>query len=286
MMQIKLSALVFVGLLLIGEGFSQCYLDIDCNGTTISATSKKDCCVGTNDGLAYFENGDCSVCIVHGFQRAKYNITEDNEDAVIVVFERNVKSSTNMPLPLRGTITVTAGGTADVADFQQVPNVTLVDDKAEISIETRNDRIALEYDDQIILTYTSSRSGFIAVVERDGEFIRDRAIFCIIDNDRLEINFKESDIPITEGLALPQIVVNFRQVQNSFTLIVMPETIASAEDQIVNLNDFIGSDSINDDFRATIGKRCPHVRSNMTMDIFSQMILLVDPKYLQSVRVP
>jgi hypothetical protein len=117
MMQIKLSALVFVGLLLIGEGFSQCYLDIDCNGTTISATSKKDCCVGTNDGLAYFENGDCSVCIVHGFQRAKYNITEDNEDAVIVVFERNVKSSTNMPLPLRGTITVTAGGTAGKFNF-------------------------------------------------------------------------------------------------------------------------------------------------------------------------
>ena len=102
----------------------------------------------------------------------------------------------------------------------------------------------------------------------------------------LEINFKESDIPITEGLVLPQIVVNFRQVQSSFTLIVMPETITSAEDQIVNLNDFIGSDSINDDFRATIGKHCPHVRSNMTMDIFSQMILLLDPKYLQSVRVP
>ena len=71
-----------------------------------------------------------------------------------------------------------------------MPNVTLVDDKTEISIETRNDRIALEYDDQIILTYTSSRSGFIEVVERDGEFIRDRAIFCIIDNDSKYNDYK------------------------------------------------------------------------------------------------
>ena len=51
-----------VALLLIGQGFSQCFNDTICNETVVSATDKFDCCVDTNDGLAW-KGDSCSECV-------------------------------------------------------------------------------------------------------------------------------------------------------------------------------------------------------------------------------
>ena len=44
-------------------GFAQCYTDTGCLGTTIRATNKRDCCVGTDVGLAFSDGGTCTECI-------------------------------------------------------------------------------------------------------------------------------------------------------------------------------------------------------------------------------
>ena len=49
---------------LIGGVQSVCHRSSDCTGSTILAIDQADCCVGTNDGLAYSDDGgSCTVCI-------------------------------------------------------------------------------------------------------------------------------------------------------------------------------------------------------------------------------
>ena len=44
-------------------GFSQCFTDTSCTGDTIPAATERECCVETNEGLAFFDNGTCNLCI-------------------------------------------------------------------------------------------------------------------------------------------------------------------------------------------------------------------------------
>ena len=50
-------------LLLTGEGFSQCFDSTGCTGSQVVARDKRDCCVGTNDGLSFNNGGTCTNCI-------------------------------------------------------------------------------------------------------------------------------------------------------------------------------------------------------------------------------
>ena len=54
---------LFIVLLLIGEGFSQCYVNTDCTGTVVEATDQRDCCVGTDNGLSFNDGSNCNLCI-------------------------------------------------------------------------------------------------------------------------------------------------------------------------------------------------------------------------------
>ena len=56
--------------------------------------------------------------------------------------------------------------------------------EAMIELRTRNDDITLEYDDTVILVFTPEDDNLIADYEAAGEYIRDRAVVRIVDNDR------------------------------------------------------------------------------------------------------
>ena len=49
-------------LLLAGEGFSQCFDSTGCTGSLVGAREKRDCCVGTNDGLSFRDGVTCTTC--------------------------------------------------------------------------------------------------------------------------------------------------------------------------------------------------------------------------------
>ena len=44
-------------------GFSQCFTDKTCTGDTVPAATERECCVDTNEGLAFADGGACTVCI-------------------------------------------------------------------------------------------------------------------------------------------------------------------------------------------------------------------------------
>ena len=55
-------ALLFVSLLP-GQGFSQCFTGTNCTGGEVVALDKRDCCVGTDDGLSFSDGSNCTLCI-------------------------------------------------------------------------------------------------------------------------------------------------------------------------------------------------------------------------------
>ena len=55
--------ILFVVLLRIGQGLSQCYVRADCTGSTVTASTARGCCAATNDGLSFQSNGVCSTCV-------------------------------------------------------------------------------------------------------------------------------------------------------------------------------------------------------------------------------
>ena len=81
----------------------------------------------------------------------------------------------------------------DVTDFQpfSTPNrtVTAAND-IDIQLFSRNDDIALEYADTVILRFifNPGLTGLIQQLEAAGEYIRKTAIVDIIDNDRKYLN--------------------------------------------------------------------------------------------------
>lgn len=42
--------------------FSECYTSSSCSGSTVRASSAKDCCVGTDEGLSFFDGVNCRAC--------------------------------------------------------------------------------------------------------------------------------------------------------------------------------------------------------------------------------
>ena len=49
--------------LLPGQGFSQCFTGTNCTGGEVVALDKRDCCVGTDDGLSFHDGSNCSLCV-------------------------------------------------------------------------------------------------------------------------------------------------------------------------------------------------------------------------------
>ena len=45
------------------SSFSQCYSSTSCTGSIIAASSARDCCAGTDDGLSFSDAEGCHVCI-------------------------------------------------------------------------------------------------------------------------------------------------------------------------------------------------------------------------------
>ena len=79
------------------------------------------------------------------------------------------------------------GFSLDVTDFFDILPVAIeVEGNAieRIELSTRNDDITLEYDDTVLLVFTPEISTLTNFYEREGEYIRDKAIVHIIDNDR------------------------------------------------------------------------------------------------------
>ena len=55
--------LSFLFLLLAGEGFFQCYSDTACSGNLVPAANQRECCIETDEGLAFSAGGTCNMCI-------------------------------------------------------------------------------------------------------------------------------------------------------------------------------------------------------------------------------
>ena len=62
-----MAASVILALLLVslptGRGFTQCFTNTNCTGDEVVALDKRDCCVGTDDGLSFSDGSNCSLCI-------------------------------------------------------------------------------------------------------------------------------------------------------------------------------------------------------------------------------
>ena len=115
-----------------------CYSSTSCSGDIIPATSERECCVGTDNGLSFSSGGVCIRCIgvllsfslynyhslttfcslfsVHGFTRARYQVVEG--ERVDVSFQLNVKGTSQFEssLNIRGEVTASADGTASKND--------------------------------------------------------------------------------------------------------------------------------------------------------------------------
>jgi hypothetical protein len=125
--------------LLTGYSYSQCYIDTGCTGSAIQAADRKECCIGTNDGLSYHEGGTCTQCVVHGFVQATYDVDEGNR--LDTTFKPNVKGMTRLSLLVSGTITAEPGCTAVQSDFEEIIPVT-VRNRADIREFTRSDTVS------------------------------------------------------------------------------------------------------------------------------------------------
>ena len=44
-------------------GFSQCFTTTSCTGGTVPASTARECCIETNEGLSFSDGGTCTVCI-------------------------------------------------------------------------------------------------------------------------------------------------------------------------------------------------------------------------------
>ena len=133
--------------------------------------------------------------LVHGFLQREYHVLEG--DRLDAIFQQNVKGQTNLGIVL-GTITAAADGTAskrhpyssvtftpvfaDASDFGRLLPIT-VGNNATIHLFIVDDRVSLEYDDRVLLTFTPVHPVIITLLQGFGAYIRDTATVNIIDND-------------------------------------------------------------------------------------------------------
>ena len=59
-----------------------------------------------------------------------------------------------------------------------------VNNRADLRLFPADDKVTLEYNDRVMLTFNPRAAGLIPGLENVGEYIRDSAIVNIIDNDR------------------------------------------------------------------------------------------------------
>ena len=80
------------------------------------------------------------------------------------------------------------GGT----DYDTIPATELENNRATISLITRNDDVTLEDNDNVILVFNPSISGFISTIEANtpGLFIRNSTTVTIEDNDGKTIHIR------------------------------------------------------------------------------------------------
>lgn len=149
----------------------------------------------------------------------------------------------------------------------------------EIRFYSSRDLVTLEYDDTVILKFTSDHPHLNSGLEMEGEFLRDSVTVNIIDNNsecinalisvsslsqsllfsicyitaELELNFEACDYSVTEGSGLntPIRVELSGQRESPFTVILRPVSIDAVED--MGLESFINVDTIASDARATSG---------------------------------
>ena len=69
------------------------------------------------------------------------------------------------------------------SDFEPILPISVLN-SADIRLFTVSDRVALEYDDRILLRFTPSSPGFIPGLESVGEYLRDTATVNITDSNR------------------------------------------------------------------------------------------------------
>ena len=134
---------------------------------------------------------------------ATYNVGEN--EILNTFFQLNVKGETIFGGVLVGKISAVSGGTASECynyrhrlsnndlflfiimyigstDFEELIPISVMNN-AQVRIFTTNDDITLEYDDSIILVFTSIDRFLIPALEATGEYIRDTANVNIIDDD-------------------------------------------------------------------------------------------------------
>ena len=76
------------------------------------------------------------------------------------------------------------------SDFEPILPISVLNG-TDIRLFTLSDRVALEYDDRILLRFTPSSPGFISGLESVGEYLRDTATVNIIDTDCKQKQDKE-----------------------------------------------------------------------------------------------
>ena len=72
---------------------------------------------------------------------------------------------------------------ADPSDFEEVIPVNVGNSAAEINMFIPSDQITLEYNDTVILRFTSTIPDLITGLESEGEYIRSSVMVHIIDHD-------------------------------------------------------------------------------------------------------
>ncbi|CAI8008562.1 hypothetical protein GBAR_LOCUS5862, partial [Geodia barretti] len=126
----------------------------------------------------------CNRCIVHGFRKAKFDITEGQDGNI--EFLKNVKGQSRygrLGLPLLGNITSTAV-TAGASDFSDIGVIeTDNEGQAVFAITANDDDTVLESIEAVRLRFTPFYTQFTEELESVGEYIRDMAYVHITDND-------------------------------------------------------------------------------------------------------
>ena len=54
---------LYSAFLLSRQCFSQCYAETNCTGSSVEAATERDCCVGTDDGVAFHSGTSCRACV-------------------------------------------------------------------------------------------------------------------------------------------------------------------------------------------------------------------------------
>ncbi|CAI8013545.1 hypothetical protein GBAR_LOCUS8571, partial [Geodia barretti] len=207
--------------------------------------SARECCVDIEEGSSY-TYGENFTCIVHGFEKTQYTVLEG--DTVDVIFKRNVKSVTAFPLlTIEGSI-VTED--INVDDFIPV-SVTLLrrEESKTISVTARDDDVALEGGDKIILRHTSGINNYVDAVEQRGEFIRYTTEVIIIDkNELLLINVEKSYTVLENNITERNLTVTWQENLSNQKPIILKLTGRSLDVSGVNQDNIArpGQDFVED----------------------------------------